>query len=50
MERAWIDLEAALLTVPGEVMKRTKADKASRQPHAVPLAPQAVATLRELPP
>ena len=50
MEWAWIDLESALLTVPGEVMKRTKADKASGPPHAVPLAPQAVATLRDLHP
>ena len=39
-----------VLTVPGEVMKRTKADKASGPPHVVPLAPQAVAILRELQP
>ena len=48
MEWAWIDLDAALLTVPGEVMKRTKADKATGPPHVVPLAPQAVVILREL--
>lgn len=50
MEWAWIDLGGATLTVPGEVMKRTKADKANGPPHLVPLAPQAVAILRELHP
>ena len=50
MEWAWIDLDAATLTVPAETMKRTKADKANGAPHLVPLAPQAVATLRELHP
>ena len=50
MEWAWIDLDAALLTVPGEVMKRTKADKADGPPHVVPLATQAVTILRELHP
>lgn len=48
MEWAWIDLEAATLTVPGEVMKRTKADKADGPPHLVPLARQAVALLQGL--
>jgi len=48
MEWTWIDLDGATLTVPGEVMKRTKADKATGPPHVVPLAPQAVAILREL--
>ena len=48
MEWAWIDLEGALLTVPAEVMKRKKAEKANGKPHEVPLAPQAVAILREL--
>jgi integrase len=50
MEWAWIDLDAALLTVPGDVMKRTKADKANGPPHFVPLAAQAVALLRDLQP
>lgn len=45
-EWAWVDLDAALLTVPGSVMKRTKADKADGPPHLVPLAPQAVEILR----
>ena len=48
MEWAWLDLEGALLTVPPEVMKRKKADKLDGPPHLVPLAPQAVAILREL--
>lgn len=50
MEWAWVDLDAATLTVPGDVMKRSKADKASGPPHVVPLAPQAVTVLRELQP
>ena len=45
---AWLDLDGALLTVPPEVMKRKKADKLDGPPHLVPLAPQAVAILREL--
>jgi len=48
MEWAWIDLEAASLTMPAEVMKRKKADKADGPPHLVPLAAQAVAILTEL--
>ncbi|MDE2367530.1 MAG: integrase arm-type DNA-binding domain-containing protein [Burkholderiales bacterium] len=50
MEWSWIDLDGALLTVPPEVMKRKKADKLDGPPHVVPLAPQAVAILRELHP
>jgi integrase len=50
MEWAWVDLDAALLTVPGKVMKRTKADKADGPPHLVPLAAQAVEILRTLKP
>lgn len=49
-EWAEIDFEGATLTIPGHRMKRTKADKASGPPHIVPLAPQAVAVLRELRP
>ena len=48
MEWAWIDLQGAVLTVPAEAMKRTKAGKANGKGHAVPLAPQAVTILREL--
>ena len=50
MEWTWLDLDGALLTVPAEVMKRSKVDKAGGPPHLVPLAPQAVAILRELHP
>ena len=48
MEWAEIDLGVATLTIPGERMKRTKAEKASGPVHIVPLAPQAVSILREL--
>jgi integrase len=50
MEWAWVDLDGATLTVPGDVMKRSKADKADGPDHVVPLAPQAVMALRELQP
>jgi integrase len=50
MEWAWLDLDGATLTVPSEVMKRNKAQKADGPPHVVPLAPQAVTILRELHP
>lgn len=49
MEWSWVDFDAAQLTVPGEIMKRKKADK-SGPPHIVPLAPQATQLLRELQP
>ncbi len=48
MEWAWLDLDAGMLTVPAEVMKRKKADKQDGPAHVVPLAPQALAVLREL--
>jgi integrase len=50
MEWAWVDLDSGTLTVPAETMKRKKADKANGVPHVVPLAPQAVAILRQLHP
>lgn len=50
MEWAWVDIDAAMLTVPGEVMKRKKADKGNGIPHLVPLAPQAIAVLEDLRP
>ncbi len=50
MEWAWVDFEGAMVTLPAELMKRKKADKANGAPHLVPLAPQAVAILRELHP
>ncbi len=45
-----IDLEAGLWVIPSERMKRTVQGKASGTAHAVPLAAQAVAILRELQP
>ena len=50
MEWAWLDLDGATLTVPAEVMKRRKAEKANGPPHVVPLAPQAVAIFNDLQP
>ncbi len=49
-EWKWIDFEAATLTIPAELMKRKKSDKLNGPPHLVPLAPQALAILRELQP
>ncbi len=45
-----IDLDAGLWTIPSERLKRKKQEKASGQAHAVPLASQAVAILRDLQP
>ena len=50
MEWAWIDIDAAVLTVPGEVMKRSKAEKANGPPHIVPLAQQSLTILTDLRP
>lgn len=50
MEWAWVDVDGAMLTVPGEQMKRKRADKGNGIPHLVPLAPQALAILEELRP
>lgn len=50
MEWAWIDLDKKILTIPASHMKRTIQGKVSGKPHLVPLAPQAVAILREVQP
>jgi integrase len=50
MEWAEIDTEAALWTIPATKMKRTVAEKLNGRPHLVPLAPQALALLKELRP
>ena len=47
MRWAWVDFDTATLTIPSEAMKGTKAEKANRPPHVVPLAPQALAILRD---
>lgn len=48
LEWAWIDLDAAMVTIPPALMKRRKDQKANGSPHLVPLAPQAVAIFRDL--
>jgi integrase len=52
MQWAALDLEgdAPAWTIPAEEMKRSRYDKQNGRPHVVPLAPQAVATLRDLRP
>jgi integrase len=50
MEWAWVDLDGALVTIPAALMKRRKDEKTNGPPHLVPLAPQAVAILRDLHP
>lgn len=50
LEWGWIDWADASLSVPSELMKRKKAEKAKGQPHWVPLARQALELLRELQP
>lgn len=50
LEWTWVDFDGAALTVPAALMKRKKADKANGAPHLVPLAPQALAILRDLHP
>ncbi|MBH9553335.1 tyrosine-type recombinase/integrase [Inhella gelatinilytica] len=50
MEWTEIDLDGALWTIPAAKMKRRKTAKLNGRPHLVPLAPQALALLRELQP
>ena len=50
LQWAWLDFDEAAVTIPGEMMKRTRDDKANGSPHVVPLAPQALAVFRELQP
>lgn len=50
MEWAWLDLDKAMLTIPSQDMKRRLQQKINGRPHFVPLAPQAVAILKELQP
>lgn len=50
MEWAEVDLDGALWRIPAAKMKRTKDGKLNGRPHLVPLAPQAVAVLRDLHP
>jgi integrase len=50
MEWGELELDAALWTIPAAKMKRTMRGKVNGRPHFVPLAPQAVAALREIHP
>lgn len=50
MEWAWVNLDGGMLTIPAQAMKRRLHQKINGRPHLVPLAPQAVAILRELHP
>jgi len=50
MEWAEVDLDGALWTIPAAKMKRTVRGKLNGRPHFVPLAPQAVAILKDLQP
>jgi integrase len=50
MEWGWVDLDAAMVRIPSQDMKRRVHEKANGRPHLVPLAPQAVAVLKELHP
>ncbi|WP_413916578.1 tyrosine-type recombinase/integrase [Candidatus Skiveiella danica] len=50
MQWAWIDFDKAMLTIPSQDMKRRLHQKINGRPHLVPLAPQALAYLKELQP
>lgn len=50
LEWTWVDFKAAQITLPSELMKRRKAEKANGPTHLVPLAPTAVAILQDLAP
>lgn len=50
MQWAWIDADAALLSIPSVEMKRTLQAKAIGKPHLVPLSRQALALLEGLRP
>lgn len=48
LEWAWVDLDAAMVTIPAALMKRRLDQKVNGPPHLVPLAPQAIRQLKEL--
>lgn len=50
MRWADVDLDGKTWTIPAGDMKRTKAAKVNGRPHVVPLAPQAIALLKDLKP
>lgn len=46
----WVDLDAAMISIPAADMKRNKAGKLNGRPHFVPMAPRALEILRDLQP
>jgi len=48
MEWSWLDLDTAILTIPAASMKRTRQGKINGRPHLVPLAPQAIESLKRM--
>jgi integrase len=50
MEWAWVDLDAAMIAIPSNSMKRTVHAKLNGSPHYVPLSRQSLALLREIQP
>ena len=50
LEWAWVDLDAAMITIPSDNMKRTVHAKLNGSPHYVPLSQQSLALLREIQP
>jgi integrase len=50
MEWAWINFDAAMLTIPSQDMKRTVQQKLNGRPHLVPLTGQALAFLIDMRP
>ena len=48
MEWAWVDMDDAMLIIPAAAMKRTKLGKINGRPHLVPLAQQAIASLKRM--
>ncbi|WP_310738685.1 tyrosine-type recombinase/integrase [Ideonella alba] len=48
MEWSWVDFDDAMLTVPPNVMKRSRDEKLNGSPHLVPLAPRPLAILSAL--
>jgi integrase len=50
LEWSWVDIEAAIVTIPSTLMKRRKGEKANGSPHLVPLARQAAEILVMLKP
>jgi hypothetical protein len=43
-----VDFVKAVLTIPSQDMKRRLHEKVNGRPHLVPLAPQALANLKDL--